>query len=167
MTESQGEQVFSSPQARQAWITSLRILAASPKSSNELERKLADKGYSVEVIQDTLALLVSKGLLNDQAYAQSIVSRFVTSQPSGAKRIGFELKRRRVSADIREQVLASLSESSELERAREAGLSRWERFRHLPVEKRKKRTYDFLVRRGFDFQIARDLIEEFEETPPV
>ena len=143
-------------------ITSLRLLTATSKSRADLASRLRDKGYADEVIQETLGELERQGLLNDRGFAENLKSRFTLSKPSGSRKIDFELKRRGISAKIRREVLDEIAPEEEFARAREIGLVRWEKFTSLPEEKRKKRVYDFLIRRGFGFQIVRDLIEEFE-----
>jgi regulatory protein len=150
-------------QKKQAWVTALRLLAATPKSSRELEKKLTEKGYPETVIRDTLSGLQEKGILDDFQYARNVASRFVYGKPSGMRKIEFELKKRHISPEIREDILGSLTEEEERERAREIGRMKWDAWARLSAEKRKKKTYDFLVRRGFDFSVARDLIEEFTE----
>lgn len=148
-------------QKKQAWISSLRLLAASPKTRGELAKKLTEKGYPEEIVRQTLDQLESQGLLSDRAYAVNLLSRFVHAQPSGRRRIAFEMKKRGVPAKIREDVLSQVTPEQEADRAREIGLARWERFKNLDEPKRKKRVYDFLIRRGFDFQLVRDVVEEF------
>lgn len=149
-------------QKRQAGITALRLLAATPKTRREIARKLSDKGYDGAVVRQTLDELEKQGLLSDRSFAQNLVSRFIYTKPSGARRIRFELKRHGVSEKIREEVFAQFQVDEEKGRARELAGDRWRRFSRLPAEKRRKSVYDFLIRRGFDFQIARDLIEELE-----
>ncbi|MFA6599441.1 MAG: regulatory protein RecX [Candidatus Omnitrophota bacterium] len=151
---------MSETQIKQAWITSLRLLASTPKSSSELEAKLAEKGYPAEVVRATVEGLRSKGLLDDEAFARQIASRLTAGKPSGNRRIAFELKRRRVPAPVREEILEGLTEESERERARETAKDKWEKWAALAPDKRKKRTYDFLARRGFDFTVAREVVEE-------
>lgn len=150
------------PQKKQAWITALRLLAASPKSRLEISRKLAEKGYPREVVSETLSQLEGQNLLSDRAYAQNLAARLTHGKPSGTRKIAFELKRHGVSAKIREEILEEIKPDEEIRRARELAQGRWERLQNLPPEKRKKRVYDFLIRRGFDFQVVRDILEEFE-----
>ena len=153
---------FPEEQEKQAWIVSLRLLAATPKSVKELRDKLSAKGFPGEMIQKILDKLESKGLLSDRVFAQNIVSRFTQGRPSGNRRIGFELKRKGVPAKLREEILEGLNPDEENERARGLAKEKWERFSRLDPEKRKRRVYDFLIRRGFDFQTVRDLVEELE-----
>jgi regulatory protein len=152
---------------KQAWKTALRLLAASPKSRQELSQKLSEKGYSDGVIRDALDLLEKQNILNDRGYASHLLNRYRTVQPSGRRRLAFELKRHGIPFKIREEMLSEVNPEDEAQRAREVGKERWGRLSRLPEEKRKKRVYDFLLRRGFDFQIARDLVEELgRETKP-
>jgi len=127
-----------------------------------LARRLAEKGYEEKVICDTLDGLEKQGLLSDKKFAQDLVSQLTAGRPSGLKKISFELKRRGISSKIREEVLSSITPEDEAACARQIGLARWERLERFEPEKRKKRVYDFLVRRGFDYQLVRDLIEKFE-----
>ncbi len=149
-------------QKKQAWVTSLRLLAASPKSRKELAFKLTDKGYEEGVIQEILDNLERQGILSDRSYGRNLVARFVQGQPSGRRKIAFELKRHGLPSSIQEELLGELNPEEEIARAEELAGARWERLKNFPIEKRRKRVYDFLIRRGFDFQIVRDILEKFE-----
>ena len=150
------------PQEKQAWASSLRLLASTPKSRKELETKLSDKGYASEVVQKTLNELEEKGFLSDEIYAQNLVSRFTQGSPSGRRKIAFELKRHGIPNKLREGILEALDPEAEIERAREIGFARWQRLEKLEPQKRKKRVFDFLIRRGFEFGAIQNLIHEFE-----
>ncbi len=153
---------FTDEKEKQAWLASMRLLAATPKSVKELSDKLASKGFSEDVIQKVLEKLQANGLLSDRVFAQNIVTRFTQAQPSGSRKISFELKRKGVPAKMREEILEGMNPEDETERARELAKMKWESFSRLDGEKRKKRTYDFLIRRGFDFQTVRDVVEQLE-----
>jgi regulatory protein len=147
----------SSPK-KQARITSLRLLAATPKSRNELYERLLEKGYPEEIIQETLTTLEKDGLLNDRRLADDIRHRFYESKPSGTRRLDFELKRRGISEQIRQNIVDEADPEEESKRAKDIALLQWQKFERLPHDKRKKRVYDFLLRRGFSFDIARDIM---------
>ena len=157
---------MSESQKKQAWITSLRLLTATPKSRKDLAKKLSEKGYDNEVIRQTLEELEAKGILNDRAYAENLVSRHLYGRPSGVRKISFELKRRGISSKLQEELLTPLSGEQETQRAWDAATQRWERFKRIPIENRKRRVYDFLLRRGFEFQLVRDIIETLEKESP-
>ncbi len=151
-------------QKKQAWLTALRMLAATPKSRKDLEKKLSQKGYPAELVTEVLDRLESQNILNDRAYAANLISRYQAGKPSGRKRIEFELKRRGVAGPMREELLSEITEESERQRAFELAEDKWRRFGALDRDKRKKKVYDFLCRRGFDFTTARDCISQLEKT---
>ncbi len=149
-------------QLKQAWLTSLRLLTATPKSRRDLSKKLLDKGYPEAVVQETLDQLEKQGFLSDLTYAKNLVSRLTHEKPSGRRKISFELKRRGVPAKIQEELLAEIDSTSESQKALELAEAKWQSWARLPDEKRRKRLYDYLMRRGFDFQIARETLEHLE-----
>jgi len=154
---------MSESQEQQAQVTCLRLLTASPKSRWELEKKLLDRGYSSEIIAKTLAKMEEQGILNDTAFAKDLMLKFTNARPSGSRKIGFELKRHGISKQIRQDILESLDPEAEKDRARQLGWGRWSRLLNQPKQQREKRVYDLLVRRGFDFEIVRELIGEFRQ----
>ncbi len=146
------------PQAKQAWLTALRLLSASPKTKIELSQKLLDRGYSRAIIRETLDKLEERGIINDYNYALNLVSKYRFSKPSGQRKIAFELKRHGISPKVCEDVLSRIGATEELERAYGLAEAKWCRLSKLAAPQRKKRVYDFLIRRGFDFQTAKDVL---------
>ena len=149
-------------QLKQAWISSLRLLEATPKTRKELAKKLLDKSYPESVVEETLLKLESQGLLSDLAYAKDLAVKLTQGKPSGRRKISFEMKRHGVPAKIQEEVLAGITTDDEAERALELAKPKWLSFQRLPEEKRKKRLFDFLMRRGFDYQIVRDVMSQMK-----
>lgn len=147
-------------QAKQAWLTSLRLLAATPKTRKELEKKLVEKGYSEPIIQDTLAGLEKQGFLSDKAYAKNLLSKLTNAKPSGKRKISFEMKRHGISSAIQAEILEEISEEDETAKARELAELKWAQNAKLEPMKRRKKVFDFLIRRGFDFQTTKDILSE-------
>src|SRR3990167_7327860 len=127
---------------KQALLISLRLLAASPKTSQELRKKLQAKGF-----------------LSDQAYAMNLLARYRGSSLSGRRKIAFEFKRHGIAKKIQDEILSGYSHEEEREQAESIARDRWNRLVKLPDEKRKKRVMDFLMRRGFEYQIVRDVLQ--------
>lgn len=153
MTPSESEQ------RKQALLTSLRMLAAAPKSRKQLERKLLDKGYPDPVVKDTLNQLDEQGLLNDRMFAQSLIQIFSTNRISGRKRIAFELKKRGIPGPLTQELLGNRTAPEEQTKALELAKGKFERWQALEKMRRRKKVYDFLVRRGFDFDVAREAVK--------
>lgn len=147
-------------QTKQALITALRLLGASPKSGSELRKKLADKGYAEENIAQALDKLKDQGVLDDTLYAKDLVARLTQGKAAGRHKIAFELKRHGISKKISDSLLEALSPQDETERAREQALLKWGGWSKLDPPKRKKRLYDFLIRKGYDFQIVKEVLQK-------
>ncbi len=152
-------------QTKQAFITCLRLLAASPKSGHELKKKLSGKGYAPEVIKQVLTELMTQGILDDTAFAKDLMTRLTIGKAAGRHRIAFELKRHGISKKIREDLLEGISEGDETLRALEQARLKWSGWSKLEPQKRKKRLYDFLVRKGYDFQIVQDILQKLSSEP--
>lgn len=118
----------------------LTLLDAAPRSSDALAHRLADKGYEVCTVGRVVERLTQVGLLDDEAYARSVL-RACTARDMGARGTAQEMRRRSVPAPIAARVVAEARESGvfdecawELGRrvaARTAGLERDARYRRL------------------------------------
>lgn len=140
-------------------ISSLRILTASPKSRRQLEGKLREKGYDKNVIEKTLSHLEGNGLLNDRVYADQVARTFLNVKTSGRKRIAYELKKRGIQDPLIEEVLGTVSLDDEKTRAKDLARHQDEKWSKLDPSRRRKKIYDFLLRRGFDYSLSREIVE--------
>ena len=159
------EKTLAEEQTKQAHITCLRLLAASPKSGQELRKKLSAKGYSAESIDQALQNLRAQGILDDTAYAKDLAARLTLGKCVGRHKIAFELKRHGISKKISDEILETLSDEDENERALEQARLKWFSWSKVDPQKRKKRLYDFLIRKGYDFQIAQDILQRLSKGP--
>lgn len=152
---------------KQALVTSLRLLAITSKSRKGLAEKLEERGFSREVVEGTLNRLEKQGLLNDRSLAQSLLQSYTCYRPSGRRRIAFEMGKRGIKDALIEEVLEKYTLGEEKEKALELARDKGLRWKRLERMKRRKKIYDFLVRRGFDFHLAREVVGEVEkdETP--
>jgi regulatory protein len=159
------DKTLTEEQTKQAIITCLRLLAASPKSGQELKRKLEGKGYSAGTIDQALNDLEIQGILDDTKYARDLVARLTFGQCAGRHKIAFELKRHGISKKISDEMLETLTNEDETERALEQARLKWTGWSRLDPQKRKKRLYDFLIRKGYDFQIVQDILQRLSKEP--
>lgn len=149
-------------QEKQALVTSLRLLAATPKSRKVLQKKLDQKGYAEEVVRKTLTQLENQGLLNDRSLAQSLFQTLSSYRGEGRKRIAFEMQKRGIGNDLIQEFLKKYSFDDEHSKALELARDRQERWKRIDRTKRRKKIYDFLCRRGFDFALSREVMSEIE-----
>lgn len=129
-----------------------RLLAVRLRSRNELADRLRRRGIPSETIEELLAELVRRGVIDDARFAGAWVRGRLTLQPSGAVRLRQELRRKGVSREIIDQAVSSaLSErgESELALALSVARNRAPRYRGLSHEAAYRRLGALLQRRGF------------------
>ena len=129
--------------------SALRFLKIRPRSVAELKSKLELKGFEVSEIEETLQWLQNIKLLDDRTFTKSWI-QYRLARPFGFRRIISELKEKGVADEIIEQAIEEVKlEYVESETILELAQRRAKRLTGIDPQKRKKRIYDFLIRRGF------------------
>ncbi|MEM6325827.1 MAG: RecX family transcriptional regulator [Bacteroidota bacterium] len=143
--------------ARQA---ALDYVSRGGKTTTEVQRSLARRGFSEHATADALAQMERYGYLDDAAYASAFVRGRAASRGHGPQRLRADLIKKGVSREAIDRALDELDTDDLADSARRLALQRW---RALASEtdprKRKKKTTDFLLRRGFSFDQVREAIE--------
>ncbi len=146
---------------KEAWNFALKILGISPKSRNEMIERLKTKGYTGGLAEKTAARLEAVGFLNDRALAAGLVARMAASRKGfGKRKAAFELKRRGFDAAAAAEALEALTGEVQKESAEVLAQALWAKTGKMPFLKRKKKLFDTLVRRGFDFGMTQQVIEK-------
>lgn len=146
-------------QAREA---ALRLLAVRPRSAAELVRRLRMKGYEPEIGEEVIARLRELGMIDDAAFAGTLVRDRVRLRPQGARRLANELRSKGVDDETARAVIRETlagEETDERELARRAA----QKWRPRPGEepaRARRRLHGFLARRGFDGEVIREILDE-------
>jgi regulatory protein len=137
-----------------------RFLKYRPRSEQEVIEKLTGKGVTAPVIAQTIEYLRGAKFVDDQLFARGwIASRL--RKPYGTNRIRQELKQKGVSDEIIAQEFALIAETyDETSTARTLAERRLRLNKGIPKLKAKKRIYDYLVRRGFRFDVAQRAVNQ-------
>lgn len=142
----------------------LALIGYRMRSVFEIRKKLAAKDFPDRAIDQAVEDLLRVGLLNDLAFAEAFIRTRMIQKPSGRRLLRQELRHKGVSeAEIDHamdtalagvdvgQVIADLVER---------------RRRQLPADpvKARKRLTDFLLRRGFDWDVVKPVVTGFFES---
>lgn len=149
-------------QEKQAMVSALRLLTATPKSKKHLKEKLLRKGFPENIVENVFGKLEKQGLLNEKKYASAVFETFAHYKPSGRKKIAFEMQKRGITQGLIAGALRNYSPEEEHEKAVELAKNKTLRWQAMDPMKRRKKLYDFLVRRGFDFTVARDAVQKIQ-----
>ncbi len=139
----------------QAKDVCLRLLSVRARSRAELEKRLGEKGFRLEVTEAALIRLAEVGLIDDIAFAEQWVHERHTYSGKGKKALQRELRDKGVAPTDAENALATVTD--EAEHARAADLVR-RKLRTLPADldrdKAVRRLVGMLARRGYDQSTA-------------
>jgi len=138
-----------------------RLLTYRPRSRAEIEAKLADKGFNDEIIAAVLADLARLGYVNDLQFARDWTRGRIRLRGLGRRRIGLELKNKGISQEMIREVFAEVfSEETESETAKLVVEKRLNTMKALDRETRRRRLAGFLERKGFSFDIIRNVLRD-------
>lgn len=157
----------------QAKDACLNLLAVRARSRAELEKRLGEKGFRLEVTAAALDRLAEVGLVDDGSFAEQWVHERHTYSGRGKRALQRELRDKGVAPAEAENALARVTDDAE--RARATDLVRRKLTtlsRDLDRDKAVRRLVGMLARRGYDQSTAfavvtAELAEAgFEQAPP-
>ena len=148
------------PKWRNGYLYAVRLLSVTNRSAEELLKRLADKGYEPEITKEIIKELENQGILNDQKLVRETVNWGIHGKRLGRLRIKLELKKRGIRNGVIDEALESYEKATESDLAKTLAKERWEKLDRMEVRLRKKRVYDFLLRRGFEFELSRDVVNQ-------
>ncbi len=151
-------------QLKQGYLYAVRLLAMTKRSRKELAQKLKSKGYDAGIAGQILDRLQSQGILNDRALVQESVQRAVHEKRFGRRRISFELKRKGAGEAVIQRALSQYLPEEERANALALARAQWSKWSRVEPRKKKKRLYDFLAGRGFEYELVRDIVSQIEKT---
>lgn len=151
--------------AHRARSAALGYLSHKARTAEEVRRNLRKKDYGESAIEDTVAWLREREYVDDAAYAERYARQRFEHKGYGPRRIRRELKRRGVASRHIEEALGDVVERDEaLEHARSHAQKRLSRLeRESDPWKRRKKLSDYLLRRGFTYEMAHEVVREVVE----
>lgn len=128
------------------------------------KRKLKEKEEISELVIDLLIeRLKQKGMINDLEFAKAWVEGRRKSKQKGIRALKMELFQKGISREIVEEVLrltdvrsGQVSEEDLAKIALEKKMKSWKTLSGLEL---KKKATEFLLRKGFDYSIAKVVVE--------
>ena len=129
------------------------LLAQREYSRQELTDKLTAAQASPEEVEQALAQLEAKGLVNDARVVETLVNR--RSSKLGASRLRQELQAKGVSAELVAETMAGLK-GSELARAQAVWQKKFGQLAATSAERNKQAR--FLASRGFSGDVVRQVV---------
>ena len=125
-------------------------------------KKVKEKEETPQLVIDaTIENLKNKGMLNDKQFASSWTESRQKNKKKGVNAIKAELFQKGIDRDIIDEVIAEqTSGDNEVVLAIEALEKKIKVWRNLADLELKQKALQFLVRRGFNFQVAKEAFEK-------
>ncbi len=139
-----------------------RLLNMRAQTNAGLRKKILGKGFPEDIADQVVAQLEERGFLNDAAYARQFAAERSRIKKHGAARIRMDLMKKGIRREVIEEALQKMLKPDEaLEAARALARKQWRKMMREPdKQKRRKRLFDFLIRRGYDAHIAGKILRE-------
>lgn len=129
----------------------MRFLSYRARSVAEVRRYLEKYKYSEEIIASILDRLQETGLLNDNHFAEAWVENRNEFRPRSKRVLKMELRQRGVEEEAIEKAIEDVDEE---ELAYQAALKQSRKLKDLDWQGFRKKLYEFLLRRGFNYETA-------------
>lgn len=143
--------------------TALRYLGYRPRTTREVERHLAAKGYEPDLVRRAVSEMTDRGYLNDRRFAEAWVEERRGRKGYGALALKRELEQKGISPVIAEDVLSGLDDEGEQKLARETAEKRYRRLAGEAWPTVERRLGQYLLRRGFEPSLVYGLLHEFRQ----
>ena len=133
----------------------LRLISYRTRSTQEVRQRLLDRGISRPVVDSVVDDLLRVGLLDDQVFASSYVHTRMLQRPVSKRLLAQELVTKGIDAESAHRAVETeYSDRTEVEVA--GDLIRKRMSPGAVDMKEKKRLFDFLSRRGFDWHVIEE-----------
>jgi regulatory protein len=137
----------------------LRLLSLRSRTEREIDTRLKGKGYTDTTRQRLLDLLRKEGLVDDFKFAEQWIDSRLRENPKGRRALRQELRNKGVREKIIERVF--LEKADQLDEKRvAAGLIRKKLSKAPKPGTEKGKLFRYLVSRGFDPEVAEEVIND-------
>ncbi|MHA3947369.1 regulatory protein RecX [Cellulomonas bogoriensis] len=138
----------------------LRLLAAAPRSRQQLAEALARRDVPQATADAVLDRFTEVGLIDDGEYARMLVRSKHESRGLARRGLAAELRRRGVGEHDAQTALDELDPEDEAATARRLLDKRWESLRGVAPEVRARRVMGTLGRKGYPPGLVARLVRE-------
>lgn len=161
ISEQRIEKIIKEGEFQKVYDKTLRFFSFRPRSEKEVKDWLAKKKIGVLVKKLVIKRLKKVKLLDDRKFALWWIDQRVAFKPKGRKLLEEELRKKGVSKEIIEQILETkITDGLELKLALKLVKKKLPSYQKMPYLKFRQKIADFLVQRGFSWEIIKKVIDE-------
>lgn len=163
ISEKSIESLLASEALSSATRIAIDFVSYRPRSSGEIKSKLTRKGFSLQVAKKVIDKLNDLKMVNDLEFAQMYVRDQLKRRPIGRALLRKYLQAKGIVPDHIDQVLReTLTDEDQTDAATRAARKHLRvssnRYSKLSSPLQKKRLHDYLMKRGFSHEIAKEVV---------
>jgi regulatory protein len=127
----------------------LHQLARSAKSTSQLRKILEQREIDSEIAEKVIDRFTEVGLIDDAAYAETIVNSRRNYKGLAKSAIKRELNEKGVSQELVEEAISGITAEDDFESAKQLATRRFRQMAHLEKDVRTRRLAGYLQRKGY------------------
>ena len=131
----------------------MRFIDYRPRSAGETRDRLSRWGYPGDVIDEVIAYLQSKGIIDDLLFTKLFMEEMMR-KGFGYRRVRSGLKKKKLDIELIEETMSNYPLHREAERARTIAAVRVSRMANEEPVKRKTKIKHYLMRQGYSPEVA-------------
>lgn len=145
-------------EASKAFQAALWYLSRKSRTVFEIRKKLSDRDFDSDDIEESIEKLERLNFLDDRKYAKNFIER--STHVKGLGRIKRELILKGVAKEVIDEELDSVESGVMQESAIGIAKKKYKTLKNLPKEKIYNRLISFLIRRGFSYDEAKKAFDK-------
>ncbi|OGM21433.1 hypothetical protein A2714_02735 [Candidatus Woesebacteria bacterium RIFCSPHIGHO2_01_FULL_38_9] len=162
LSDAEVAEIIKKAEFQKTYDKILRFASLRPRSEKEYKNWLRKHKIHSSLHQEVFNRLKRLDFLNDKRFAVWWVDQRKTFKPKGVRALNFELRQKGIDRKVIDEVLSEsgVDEEVEVRKLISKYKYKWEKISGL--EKRKK-VSEFLLRRGFGWEIIRKVLVDLRD----
>ena len=152
------DQLLQDDHVENCYQKALKYIVFKPRTQSDVVNKLRKYDFDETTIKTTIRLLIEKGYINDHTFAQNWVENRSNFKPRSKKLITWELRNKKVSEEIINQIAGEMPDDNELAKLAAEKYSR--RLSEFEEEVFIKKLSGYLLRRGFSYSTIKPIVQQ-------
>lgn len=163
LDDAQITEIKAREEIKRTKLKALKLLSVRARSKKELDERLKKTGFSQAAVSATLDDLQRLDLINDLKFAVMFARSKMIQKPQGKLALSLELKKKGIEEpDIKTAIDAAYENTSESEVALSLAVKKKRQCKNVTKVRARKRVSDYLLRRGFQFEVVHDIMDRWE-----
>lgn len=137
--------------------------AYQERSHNEVRQKLYEIGLHKLHHDEIISTLIEEDYLNEERFAKAFAGGKFRMKDWGRKKIYYALKEKKVSEYSISQAMKEIDEEEYIKNLKELAEEKYESLKNEQHLVRKKKTIDYMIQKGYEFDLVTKAINELGE----